>query len=564
MMRFGFGRRRASSIAFADPAPAGDAPVLGALATSRTSAPAGSGIYFNALNTTCSVVTYAFHDVTYFFDYDDAGSGTFTVTGESKNTKMGPSVGTHVYLTPDTYNPTVYARAGVPWPGAGAFVQSGKVIWDGGKTWQANTAFTAGASRAADAANWTEIAATYLQSSTAALGPITITDPDTVYAATTYVLATDGVFTGAPSGTQVASIAAARTAAGGSLNGCRLLLKRGQAFGALSIGGGAVVEDDTYAAAWGTGDRPRVVSLTWPGTSNNNRWAQRCVVRDIEVDQTITLDVSGRHITLHNVLTNRDLDTAGIGTVTARVEIGGGTKFYASSGGTSAAEVYWPEYIVLSDVYARGDTGNDATPNVLVTMAARNSAFIGCDFDEADEHTLRMFGSYGCLLSDSRFGGQSYADNTATTPHTSLRVAIKWQSGGLMDYADTALESLEPKSSMNAIVDCIVGHADMLGSFSMGAAPENGQSVQIIEDLAMWRPHFIPGPNTNTCFEGIGRRMSMHGGTVEGGGAVFGNCFTVAEMEARHTSNPSGYSAYPDLITAGAGLGWLHELEPMA
>lgn len=85
---------------------------------------------------------------------------------------------------------------------------------------------------------------------------ITVLDPDTEFD-DTYVVATDGNFTGAPSGTQVTSVDAAMAAINTSADGTkrRMLLKSGQTFSASMISPNINL-DAFHIGAWGTGDKP--------------------------------------------------------------------------------------------------------------------------------------------------------------------------------------------------------------------------------------------------------------------------------------------------------------------
>ena len=79
------------------------------LQASRTSCVAPCGIFFDASETTADSTNKPFHELQYDWNFGDASSGIWAVTGKSKNTAFG-SVAAHVYETPGAYQARLNVR----------------------------------------------------------------------------------------------------------------------------------------------------------------------------------------------------------------------------------------------------------------------------------------------------------------------------------------------------------------------------------------------------------------------------------------------------------------------
>lgn len=150
-------------------------PISLSIATSRTSGVAPLSVMFDAIGTTSPTASRPFHDLDYYWDFDD-------VHGYYDGGKRGPVV-THVFDQPGTYVVTCYAR---------------------------------------DSSN---------NLSTEEV-TITVTDPDVVFAGTNTICVSGvGDFTGAPSGcTQLTTSSVNTALAGTSWYGKRVLFRRGETF----------------------------------------------------------------------------------------------------------------------------------------------------------------------------------------------------------------------------------------------------------------------------------------------------------------------------------------------
>ena len=82
---------------------AAGAPRIDAIHAARTSGLAPLAVVFDATGTTDSRFARAFHALRYEWDFDDPGSGTWSLTGKSRNRGEGPVTG-HVFTVPGSYD----------------------------------------------------------------------------------------------------------------------------------------------------------------------------------------------------------------------------------------------------------------------------------------------------------------------------------------------------------------------------------------------------------------------------------------------------------------------------
>ncbi|MDQ7745469.1 hypothetical protein [Hydrogenophaga pseudoflava] len=185
------------------PPPSGDITV--ALVASRISGPAPLAVRFSAVGTTTSIagVTDTFRQLLYTFDYGDPGSGTWPISGGSKNSDASGPLGAHIFDTPGTY---VVRCTG----GRGGSSGYGEVT-------------------------------------------ITVTDPATVFPGTaTVYISPSANYSGAPAGAEL------RTTMPVISSNKRYMLARGESHGALLIPGGVT---GTQVVAGGSGAKPLVSTI---------------------------------------------------------------------------------------------------------------------------------------------------------------------------------------------------------------------------------------------------------------------------------------------------------------
>lgn len=220
------------------PPPSGDITV--SLVASRTSGPAPLAVHFSAVGTTTSIegVTDPFRQLLYTFDYGDPGSGTWPISGGSKNSDASGPLGAHVFEAPGTYTVRCTGSRG------------------GSSGYQEVT--------------------------------ITVTDPATVYAGTnTVYISPSANYAGAPAGAEL------RTTTPPIASGKRYMLRRGESFGALNIPHGVT---GTQVVAAGSGAKPVLssVSIGTGGQAPNDSYPSDVSLVDLSVNGGITQTSAGR------------------------------------------------------------------------------------------------------------------------------------------------------------------------------------------------------------------------------------------------------------------------------
>jgi hypothetical protein len=212
--------------------PSGD--VTADIVASRTSGPAPLAVFFDATASTAEGVTDPFRELGYKFTFADAGSGTWTYSGLSKNEQVGAPLAAHVFETPGTYIVQVAARNSDGDEGTDTVV-------------------------------------------------ITVTNPDTVYAGTnTVCLSRNTDQTGCPSGaTQLNSVSSWPTFASNK----RYLLHRSHDFSSLGSlnfkDGSDNGVNDAQVGAFGSGAKPIISYLSMESGTAPSGWMRRVVAMDL-------------------------------------------------------------------------------------------------------------------------------------------------------------------------------------------------------------------------------------------------------------------------------------------
>ena len=226
------------------------------------SGPAPLGVMFEGLSTTATTVTNEFDELYYSWDFDDVSSSFDNKPSDNANKSIGP-VACHVFDTAGTYDVVLTVRD----------------IYGNVDTETVQ---------------------------------ITVTDPDVVYSGNTYIVADDGDFTGAPTGTQINTATFLSNINGltGASPDTRYLLKRGNTFNLDTTR--IDIEDVTanvLIGAWGSGAKPKFTvsdSVTATLIQADNSDAVR--ITDIECegvyDPTTGLNSKPAAIRIFNGSTN--------------------------------------------------------------------------------------------------------------------------------------------------------------------------------------------------------------------------------------------------------------------
>jgi hypothetical protein len=183
------------------------AVVTATIAVSRSSGVAPLAVHFDASETTSTETTRPFHDVHYAWNFGDPNSGTWTVSGRSKDRDTGP-IAAHVYERPGTYTVTLSAK---------------------------------------DSSGATDLKTVV----------ITVSDPDVVFSgANTLCFSTDDDFTGAPANAKQVTTTSWDDITAALGTGKRVLLKRGHVWNYSGNAKEMTFNGPGILGAFGTGPRP--------------------------------------------------------------------------------------------------------------------------------------------------------------------------------------------------------------------------------------------------------------------------------------------------------------------
>lgn len=409
-------------------------------------------VQFDATGTTSSLGTqHPFHHVRYTFNFGDERGQTWPLSGMPKNVQTGGPLAAYVFDQPGTYQVRVRA---------------------------------------------TDQAGGYSERSVT----VVVQDPNTVYSGTgTICVSAAANFSGCPSG--ASQITALPSSA--SFNGRRVLLRRGETFGSISIGHGAV---NVQVGAFGTGAKPRVntvsVGTTRPETS--------AFPRDITFMDLNLINGFDQHITMSRLLLYRntfDVPTGGFRV--AQINLASALDYIVRTWTMPVNQYFQPRELFIVENHLRGSTANP-----LQNMAAVGSRFVimGNDMGTAQQHTVRIFAMHkGYIAHNALRGGSS----------DGIRVALKLHSGGLGAYDDNyAVSGATWATRQVVIANNRMGDTTDNNSFTGGATPQNNTtySREGLEDVILENNVFYRGPNTNTEFVIMGRRMTSRGNTRADGG----------------------------------------------
>jgi hypothetical protein len=218
-------------------------PIFPLVTPSRTSGVAPLAVHVSAVGTTATGITNPFHELSYQWDFGDAGAGDYAYGAhKDKNAPIGP-IAAYVYETPGEYEITVTVSSGT------------------------------GSEQSA---------------------PITITvdDPDVVFATTNTICVRSeatGDFTGAPSGsTQVTQADWPTIVSTYVATGKRVLLRRGDTFTTVGAGASFNETGPVTIGAFGTGADP-IISVSTAGVGSTGviqlaSGLTDCRFMDIEID----------------------------------------------------------------------------------------------------------------------------------------------------------------------------------------------------------------------------------------------------------------------------------------
>ncbi|MFP8833719.1 PKD domain-containing protein [Hydrogenophaga sp. XSHU_21] len=329
---------------------------------------------------------------------------------------------------------------------------------------------------------------------------VEVQDPNVVYMGSrTVCVSTAANFTGCPAG--ASQIAMLPNAA--SYSDRRVLLRRGETFGNIEIPHGS---QNVQVGAFGAGAKPRVnnvlVGALGPTTP--------AFPRDISIMDLNVLGHFEQFVTMSRLLLYRNTFDAPTGeTRVAQINIASALAYIVPRSSMPASQFIQPREIFVVENQARATTSNP-----IVNMVGEGSRFVilGNDMGTAQQHTVRMYAMHKGYVAHNALRGRS---------SDGIRVALKIHSGGLGDYSDNYAVSGNTWASRQIVIaNNRLGDAADNNSFTGGASPQNNgpNSREGLEDVVLENNVFHRGPNTNTEFILMGRRMTSRGNTRADGG----------------------------------------------
>jgi hypothetical protein len=415
--------------------------------------------------------THAFHDLTYEFNFGDNSGQTWGLSGESKNTQSGGPLAAHVFELPGTYSVRVRVQA------------------PNGQTHEATVS-------------------------------VTVQDAAAYYAGTrTVCVSTSANYAGCPSG------AAQQTTLPSSLDGKRILLRRGESFAAILVRN---EDDGVQVGAYGTGAKPRIQSAQiGTGRGGAGDFPDDITVMDLDITNGIEQTASASKL----LILRNDLDDPG-NTVNNGIVIGGAIDYWARSDPYRTAPVsafYNPHEIFIVENRVIGSTEGDDVPLANLQGAASRIALLGNDFGRASQHTVRLYSAHKAVIAHNALRGMS---------SDGIRHSLKLHSGGLGTYNDNyAISGSTWAASQIVIANNLMGDPADNNSWTVAIRPQNADvnSGEGIEDVVVENNRFARGPRTNTDVVLVGRRL-----TTRGNARVDGQNLSIG-----YTHQPASYSLLP-------------------
>lgn len=480
--------------------------VTASLIASRSTGPAPLFVHLDASGTTCDSVDDPYSDIEYSFSDNDPGSPVHLYDGASKKVQVGGPIWGRVFDDAGTYTITVTATVGIAWV-TGRLYRVGKAVRQGGNTYVCAIEHTSG-TFATDlaASRWT------------LLNVGTVSDTAQVYvvvsSADSWWSAANTIYVD-PSATYadtiVGCVQQTTLPSASGYNGKRVLLARGQTFGAITTNYAA---SNCRFEARGSGAIPSIASFQLgTNTPPGSIWPNDASLVDVRVRGSISINISGAKLLVHRCIQN----TANANNT---INIGGSLSFSMDNDGLPASAYSWPTEICISDHTQEGDTGNDSSPNIGAVGFFIRSAIMGTELDKADEHGLRIYIGHKTFVGHNNVTGEHYVDSPGPA---GIRVALKIQGSGNDPYTsdNVGTTGREVATSKLVVANNRFGSAAFPGSWLTAAAPENADpgTVQGVEDLILENNEFDEsGTYVSSAMQWRGRRLTARGNTRTGGG----------------------------------------------
>jgi hypothetical protein len=340
---------------------------------------------------------------------------------------------------------------------------------------------------------------------------IEVQDPNAVFAGTqTICVSAVANFAGCPAG------ASQMTAMPGSasFNNRRVLLRRGETFSSISIPHGS---QNVQIGAFGSGAKPRISSIEVGSLAPNSS----SFPRDISIMDLNFLHRFEQYATMSRLLLYRNTFDAPTGELAVgQINLASALQYVVEHHTLAPSQYIQPRELFVVENQLRGSTTN---PHINMVAIGSQFVIMGNDMGTAQQHTLRLYNMNKGFIAHNALRGRS---------SDGIRHALKIHSGGLGAYDDNyGISGSTWASRQIVIANNRLGDSTDNNSFTGGAAPQNNgpDSREGLEDVVLENNVFHRGPNTNTEFILMGRRMSSRGNTRADGGVPninqFGNSY---------------------------------------
>jgi PKD domain len=397
---------------------------------------------FDATATTIDGAS-AFHQLSYEFSFGDDRGQTWPFSGVSKNVQRGGPLAAHVFELPGTYTVRVRANS------------------------------TTGSSES-----------TVM---------ITVQDPNIVYAlAKTVCVSASSNFEGCPSG------AVRQASPPDSLDSMRVLLRRGESFGALTV---RHTDNAVQIGAFGSGSKPRIQTASiGVGRPTTPEWPEDITLMDLQVANGI-LQEGGASRLLFLRLT---LDDAGANN---RIHLSRALKYWVTEDTrrvVSQDQFKVPSEIFVVDNRIIGNTSLANNPLHNLTMSGARMAVMGNEMSQVWEHNIRIHSAHKVFVAHNAVRGRS---------SDGIRHALKLHASGTAPYNDTLIYALERMSSQIVIANNFFGDPADNNSWTVAIRPQSERYSEGIEDVIVEGNTFVKGTQTSTDVLMVGRRFTTRSNT---------------------------------------------------
>nr|WP_259371323.1 PKD domain-containing protein [Caldimonas caldifontis] len=320
---------------------------------------------------------------------------------------------------------------------------------------------------------------------------ITVHNPDSVYAGTqTLCVSPSANYTGCPAG------AAQSTSLPSSYSGRRVLLRRGESFGSINMGHAT---SNAIVATYGSGAKPRVTSVRiGEGRPSSAIFPDDVTVMDLNVSNGIVQGSSASRLLLYRN------DLADSGSTDNQITVGSALEYWAGSDPyrtVATNQFFNPREIFVVENRVIGSSTN--LPHMNFQGSVSRLALLGNEMGTANQHTARLYRLHKSVIAHNALRGRS---------SDGIRHALKLHSGGLSAYADNYASSGSSWATRYVVIaNNIFGDAADNNQWTVAVTPQNGQSVEGIEDVIVENNRYVRGSRTVTDLNITGRRIAYRG-----------------------------------------------------